>query len=745
MKTFFTLSLIVLLLVPIYIFSQEPAKINKSGKRPKVGLVLSGGGAKGFAYIGLFKVLKEVGLHVDYVAGTSIGSIMAGFYAAGYDPDTLAPIIRSQDWDAIMQDEIGREYVPFVDKEMGGNLILSFPINPKEKKISLNSSLYEGQNVDMLLNHYFSRFYKVNDFSKLPTPFFCIGTDLFTGDAVELTHGNLVKAIRASMSIPGYFNPTHINNKYLVDGGVVNNYPVKNMKALGVDFVIGGDVQAGLKNNIDELNNLVAVINQIIGFHAVNANEEGMANTDLYIHFDMGKYDMMSFNDYDSIMAIGERVARDHYDELKALADSLNSIEFVAGNKFDTKPLDSIFIEDVKVVGNVNVPIKYFGNYLDNLKNRYVHLSEIEEIIRIMYGSKFFKHVMYELKDVGNDRANLVIDVKETGFGSVSAGIHYDTDYGGSLLLHGNFQNLLIKGSKLFVNLNLGENYRLKTTFIMDRGRKPGLGVTLDFYNFSFGDYERDVKINELRFTNYKFTVFANSTLGNQYNMRLGVDYEYFALNQNINSDSLLTPFLGFNSYVTLFGSFKLDTRDKFNYPTKGSYFNSRLEYVASVSNNWSSELFKHSFIWYINYRGNIALDKNNKFVIQPSVFVGGTFKNDLPPFQHWFGVGGFNNLGYQENIVPFMGTRFIQNFGFYTGVGRLGIQYNVYKKLYLILRDDFGVVTNDLKTISNEGKLLNGIGLTAAYNSFIGPIELTAMKSNVNSFLLYFTVGFWF
>ena len=744
MKTFFTFSLIVLLFVPIYIFSQEPAKIN-SGKRPKVGLVLSGGGAKGFAYIGLFKVLKEVGLHVDYVAGTSIGSIMAGFYAAGYDPDTLASIVRSQDWDAVMQDEIDRKYVPFIDKSMGGDLILSFPIDSEKKKISLSSSLYEGQNVDMLLNHYFSRFYKINDFGKLPTPFFCIGTDLFTGDAVELTHGNLVKAIKASMSIPGYFNPTHINNNYLVDGGVVNNYPVKYMKDLGVDFVIGGDVQSGLKNNIDELDNLVAVINQIIGFHAVKANEEGMAKTDLYIHFDMGKYDMMSFNDYDSIIAIGERVARAHYDELKALADSLNSIEFVAGNKFDTQPLDSVFIEDVNVVGNVNVPIKYFSNYLDKLKNRYVHISEIEETIRLMYGSKFFKHVMYELQDVGNDKALLVIKVEETGFGSVAAGIHYDTDYGASLLLHGSFQNLLIKGSKLFVKLNLSENFRFKSTFVMDRGRKPGLGVTLDFYNFSFGDYERDVKINELKFTNYKFTVFANSTLSNQYNMRLGVDYEYFSLGQNIQSDSTLTPYLGFNSYVTLFGSFKLDTRDKMNYPTRGSYFNSRLEYVASLSNNWSSDLFKHSFVWYIDYRGNIALDKNSRFTFQPSIFVGGTLKNDMPPFQHWFGVGGVNNFGYQENLVPFMGTRFIQNFGLYTALGRVGVQYNVYKKLYMTLRDDFGLVTSSIKDVNAKDNFMNGIGLTAAYNSFIGPVEITAMKSNVNSFLLYFTVGFWF
>jgi len=170
-------------------------------------LVLSGGGAKGFAYIGLFKVLKEVGLHIDYVAGTSIGSIMAGFYAAGYDPDTLTAIVRAQDWDKVMSDNVDRKYISFIDKEMGNRLVITLPIDKEKKAVSLMSSLSEGQNVDLLLNRFFAANYKVKDFSKLPVPFFCIATDLFTGDAVLIDTGNMVQAIRASMSIPGYFNP----------------------------------------------------------------------------------------------------------------------------------------------------------------------------------------------------------------------------------------------------------------------------------------------------------------------------------------------------------------------------------------------------------------------------------------------------------------------------------------------------------------------------------------------------------
>jgi len=152
MRKNFTLLFLLIFIIPLFVNAQAPLPPKKKGRRPKVGLVLSGGGAKGFAYIGLFKVLKEVGLHIDYVAGTSIGSIMAGFYAAGYDPDSLPAIIRSQDWDAVMKDGIDRKYVSYVDKELGSKLVITLPIEKGGKGVSLMSSLSEGQNVDLLFH-----------------------------------------------------------------------------------------------------------------------------------------------------------------------------------------------------------------------------------------------------------------------------------------------------------------------------------------------------------------------------------------------------------------------------------------------------------------------------------------------------------------------------------------------------------------------------------------------------------------
>jgi len=178
-------------LLPFFIIGQN---IPEKQERPTVGLVFSGGGAKGWAYIGLLRVIQEAGLPIDYIAGASAGSIVGGFYALGYHPDTMEKLIREQDWDALMQDKIDLKYISFFDKEYGGHYIFTLPV--KEKKIGLKASLYEGQNIDLLLNRYYSVAYKDTLFKDFQTPFLCIGTDLFDGKQIVLDRGYLPVAIR---------------------------------------------------------------------------------------------------------------------------------------------------------------------------------------------------------------------------------------------------------------------------------------------------------------------------------------------------------------------------------------------------------------------------------------------------------------------------------------------------------------------------------------------------------------------
>jgi len=751
---FIVILLVNLLTFPIVVSAQN-AVDSKIKTRPKVGLVMSGGGAKGFAYIGLIKVMHEAGLEVDYVAGSSMGSIIAGFYALGYDPDTMIKVIREQNWDDLLTDKINRKYIAYEEMEYGETYILSLPVT--KKGVNIKSALYEGQEVNMLLNRFYSPAYKTSDFSQFQTPFFCIGTDLITGNAVVLDKGYLPMAIRSSMSIPGYFTPTLYDNKYLVDGGVVDNYPVGVAKQKGAQFIIGGDVQSGLYTNISEMNTIPSVLDQLIGFHRVNANEIGYKETNFYVHFKM-PYGMMEFDSYDSIIALGERVAREHYPEIKKLADSLNAIEYKPIKEYNTRPLDSIYISNVVIEGNKRVPNSYFENMLDDFENSWVKLDELEEKIQLMYGSRFFDYVFYEFQSDGN-KTNLLIKVEDVTAGSLSVGAHYDNDYSVSILLNGAFRNVLGKSSKIFTDVVVGPNPRLRALYFRDNGGKLGYGGQIDMYYFGFNDYgsstDPNALVGRIFFTNYTASLFASTVIQNTYKFRAGATYEYFRFKSKLEGD-LPDSLSNFNSYANLFFSFNSDSRNKPYLSTKGVISELKAEYVLPLSKDWVDQLFSNSLVVWFKYRQWIPLSKKITFI--PGIFLGGTYSKNYPyssdiydkpyslsPTQHWFYLGGQAKENYLSTIQPFTGVDFIQRYGIYQAIVNASIQYNFYKKMYFTLIADVGANEWYLKDIFQGENLIVGYGGTVSYDSFIGPVEVSMMGSNIHKVSFFFSLGYWF
>ena len=733
----------IFLLLPIVkaIEPVEPAPVEK--KRPTVGLVLSGGGAKGFAYIGLLKVFHEVGLPIDYISGTSIGSIMGGLYALGYSPEEIENIIASQNWNDLLVDKIPRKYIAYEEKEFMENSIVSLPIH--KLKIGIGESMYEGQQINLMLNKFFSPAWNINDFSKLHTPYLCVATNLITGDAEVLTTGYLPMAVRSSMSIPGYFTPTKYQGKYLVDGGIVDNYPAEPLKEVySAQILIGGSVMSGLKDSIGQLNSIASVISQIIFFRSEKANKIADSLIDINVDYDVAA-GMMDFTKYDSIIAYGERVAREHYDEIKALADSLNAIEPREMKQYDTKPLETYEIADIKYEGNKDMSTIFLNNYFGKFRNATVNLDELEEVINSVYGTRFFKHIFYELEPVGDDKANLIIHIKEASPGYLSASLHYDNDYDGSVRLNGIFRNFLGDRSKLFTELILGPNPRLHALYLVSNGSKPGLGIEADMYDFKINDYDKDVKTNAYKLSNYSASVFVTSILKNLYSFRGGIEYEYFRFKQTINIDPSLDSIGNYNSYGTVFMNFRADTRNKANFSTHGYKTEFEAAYVMLLSKGWTTELFTNSLIFYLKYDQSIPIYRDI-LALKPGIFIGGTLQSNSPPVNRMFGAGGLNEINYIRTLVPFTGVHFIQKFGDYSAIGRMKLQYNIYQKLYLTARADIGSVVDEFDEVFESSNIMFGYGLTFSYNSIIGPIELTAMSSNMTAELaLFLNVGYSF
>ncbi len=738
----FLLFFILFLAAQNFVFCQSSDTNTTKRVRPKIGLVLSGGGAKGFAYVGLLKVLQEVNLHIDYIGGTSIGSIVGALYAVGYAPDSIAKIISRQDWDALLSDKIPRKYVDFETKDFEEKQVINLPL--QRKSVGLKVALYEGQQVNLMLNRMLNTSYKTSDFSKLHIPFLCMGTDLLSGKAIELTNGYLPMAVRASMSIPGYFSPTKYQGHYLVDGGVVNNFPVVNVKKKGIPYIIGGDVQQGLTKDINDLNSFTKILDQVISFNRVQANDEAYKNLNMLIHFKMD-FGMMDFTKYDSIMALGERVARAHYAELKALADSLNAIKFIPANKCDAQPLDSIFINDVEIVGLKRLKTPFIGNIFKDIVRKKISLNQLEEKITYAYGTNYFDHVFYELQPIGGgDTTRLILKIKEKSLGTVWASVHYDNDYSASIIAGATFRNLL-PGTRLFTDMVVGPNPRGRILFLMGNGQSPGLGAQIDLYHFGFNTYNGEVKTDKVLFTNFSGSVFLNATIKNIYNFRAGLVYDYLKFNMEYDTSEIAKLINDYNSYGNVFFSFRSDTYDNRNYPKKG--FRSILvaKYVFPMSKGWVKEVFEPALIAYFKY--DQAISMGRKWALRPGIFLGATFSSTgSPPIQDYFTFGGLMTTNYIETFQDFTGIKFSQNGGLYAAALKMKLQYQFAKKHYLLFRCDIGSSADVFGNLFSNETFLVGYGMTYSYDSFIGPLEITFMSSNQKRNLQAFiNIGYWF
>ena len=268
----------------------------------KIGLVLSGGGAKGLAHIGALKVIEEAGIKIDFIGGTSMGAIVGALYAAGYTATELDSIFKTTDFTNLIEDNLPRSAKTFYEKEDSERYAITLPF--KKFKITAPSAFSGGQNVYNELVKLLYPVKHISEFAKLPIPFLCLATDVETGEEVVMTEGYLPLSVMASGALPSLFEPVKIDDRLLIDGGVVNNYPIQKVRDMGADIIIGVDVQHGLKKR-DGLLSATEILLQINNYRTVLDMEEKSKQTDIYIKPEVSKFSVIDFNLYDRIIESG--------------------------------------------------------------------------------------------------------------------------------------------------------------------------------------------------------------------------------------------------------------------------------------------------------------------------------------------------------------------------------------------------------------------------------------------------------
>lgn len=724
--------LFIVILISFQILYNGNAKAQDSlAKKPKIGLVLSGGGAKGFAHIGVIRVLEQAGVEIDFIGGTSMGSIIGGLYAIGYSIDDIDSLARSQNWDELVQDEMNRKILA-VDEKDNEKYVLSFPV--RDKKIMLPAGLSDGQNISTLLSRLTIDVHDERDFSKFTIPFICVAADIESGKAVVIDTGYIADAMRASMAIPSAFAPYEIGGRLYVDGGLINNYPATAVKNMGADILIGVDVQSPYKKK-NEISSMVDVLDQASRFLRSEYNNKNRKLTDILIQPDMKGYGVFSFDDIDTIIKLGEIEAEKYLSEFNKMIDSLQIGSLKIKQRQTLEFQDTVYINGLEIIGLKKVPMEFVIGKVSITIPGKIAVEDINRTINKIYASRYFEHVSFITKSHETGR-KLIIKLKEKSYSLIRLGIHYDNNNKAALLLNAT-RYYRKNASKLSIDLKLGENPGLLANYILDRGWKPGLAFKLEANYSEMFEYTGRSKSASYNYSNIMLDAYIQSVFGSSVAIGFGFQGELSSINNKVNPinfDNITETYLNYFFYL------KADTYDKSVYPTKGILFKSEMKVITQDGNIGDKEQNSTSLKFDIAK----ATPFGKRFSLITRIY-GGALFGDRPPNEYWFYMGGIGE-NYIKCITPFIGMHYMETSGKKIIVGRIDAQLELWKDIYLIGKGNIGKNTLEFEEIFNNNSYLYGYGGTIGYNSVVGPIEITVMASNVNQDIVtYLNMGFWF
>lgn len=691
--------------------------------RPKIGLALSGGGAKGFAHIGVLKVLEEIDFPVDYISGTSMGSIIGGMYAIGYSADEIKSIVLSADWEDLFDDRVERRYMPMEDKIRDGRYLVSVDILKRIPQ--LPSGMISGQKISAFLSRLTWPVQHIQRFSDFPIPFVCVATDIQTGEAAVLDSGDLAEAIRASMAIPTIFTPVKMNGRLLVDGGVVRNLPAGDVKKLGADMVIGVDVSSGLKS-ADELGSMAAILDQAMSFQMVASTAVQRQACDILIDPEFGDLSFSDFKSAETIIGLGETAARKKLPQLIALRDSLNRIQWISKPISKHVHADSILITKISIEGSNYTSKRLIRTHLGITAPVKLTSTELDEAILRIYGTGLFKRVTYHLEPFrGGTR--LKIMVMERPEHQFQFSFRYDTYEKATVLLNTTVRNVLRRGSVFRADMKLSTDFSLNASYTVLTEIPPRLGMTIstDYENYRMSLYRSGNPVSNLRMHVVRNEMLIGTVFSRQMVSGLGISQQWY------NVDKIVGQPLAYPDkklFHSLFGLILIDTQDKTYFPTRGFAWYNRFDIAGHrIHSNISFRRFDANMSWHIPV--------HSRWTINHMVRYTGVSGNELVPTL----IGQFGGHDLFIGLHPY------EYMGNYVKMIRAAVQYEWMPRRYLTATWNMGQTDDHYTPPYRFNKPIHGAGLTLGMETFIGPVELSGMTSDEHSFLTYLNVGYKF
>ena len=734
----------------------EHTKSSAQSKELKVGLVLSGGGAKGLAHIGALKVIEDSGVQIDYIAGTSMGAIVGALYASGYRANELDSIFRQINFNSLIQDDFSRASKTFYEKEDAERYAISLPFDGY--KISFPQAISGGQKVYNELVSLLYHVKDVRDFNQLPIPFFCMATDIENGTAIRLDNGYLPEAIMASGTFPSLFEPMELDGNLLVDGGVLNNYPITELKSLGANFIVGVDVQHDLSSRAS-LGSATDILLQINNFRTVEAMKKKSNDTDIYIRPNMAPYSVIDFDRGMEIVAEGARAALLKEKVLLELSKKQSK-----SKPKDQTPLwntyrkDTLNITYIEVNGMVNYSDDYVKGKLRFKEGDQIKFEDLKRGINNLAATNNFNTIRYKLieKTTG---LGLILNLRESdNKTNIRFGAHYDKLYKSAALINVTQKNLLRKDDVLSLDFIFGDYLRYQIDYYVDKGFNWSFGLRSKLNDFNFDIpykvLEKNFRLPDdpnLNTVNMDFTDFTNqfylqTVYKNAFSISLGLEHKWIKYSSDTflqestqtNNSSVLT--LEKSHYASVYGQLRFDTLDDFFFPSKGFYLETDFHtYFLSSDFNGTFNpfsIFRSKAIAALNFA------KNWSFVLAPEVGIksGSSGTKSLD-----FALGGLG-APQTNNFIPFLGYDFIAIPGDSFLKVKATVDFEIAPKNHLMLAANIAKVTDDILRPGSFKRAPSyfGYGLGYGFESVIGPVQMMYTKSPLNgNGSVFFTLGF--
>ena len=728
------------------------AEVRAECGRPTVAVVLSGGGAKGAAHVGVLRRLEEKGIPVDMVLGTSMGGLVGGLYSLGYSPQFLDSLLRSCDWDLLLSDNIDDSYISYATKMRKEKYNLIVPVGYEKEEDSeaagiarsVPSGWVSGINVENIISRLTVGYRDSLSFMDLPIPFFCVSADLVTGKSKNWTSGDVALAMRATMSIPGLFNPVRVGDMVLVDGGIRNNFPTDLARAMGADIVIGVVLSQVVESEI-KVENIGNIISRLIDMLSREAYKKSIAEADVCIHPDLHEYTMLSFSHeaIDTILHRGYEAALECEDMLSLVATR------TAGRKTVDRKAPAIDLASTSVeVSEISFPGKrgkdasYLLEKIGIAPGDSVSTPQIENAVSTIFGTGSFKDVSYSLTDAGDGGYHLQFNLTDGPIHRAALSGRADTEDMVAALLEFSWNAYRLSGPKVELEARIGQNWYAQSRFSYVTSAFPAFNLSLrsgkNMANMIIGRTNCDAG-----FWHHRADAYISGYRTSNFDITAGLRYDYYGLNSWLSEKSMddrvrtLSGMATYRrSFFTAHGEARAYTLDNKYFPNKGFSLGVGYEWVMG------SDL---SQIISIDYREPIRLGRYLSLI--PSLYVRYVVSESTTIEDNMFlanFAGGAIQGRYFDQQMPFDAFHRCVMLDDFAGSLQLDLRANPYKNVYASLKAGIIHSAPEINAfISEASSNIIGGALEVAYKAFFGPIKFDLQYAYPFGLGAYFSFGY--